>query len=505
MTACKAICHSLCGALLVVAGLLWPTEALAQALQVPTQLSTWDIAFYTFFISAIVFFFGAMLLLREYSWITYALYGFMLMLLFAALEGTLSVLFDGDPWMMGYAPLFIGSVTTGFGFVHTAFRIEAHHWLVGLRPLYLVFSVLGFSLIPGYYLLDSAVPLYATLNTLMMLMAVGQIFPPLTWHHLTVTQRKMALLWPMWIIGLGITVYAIHFVGPGFERSTLDAVNRLLLVLHVAHLFAFVGIAIADQMRAKSDALQHAQVAAREAAEADLARERSERAYEDARRIASSRSRQLASASHDLKQPIAALRHAIEAHREEVSDSHNERIHDAVNYLDQLANTYLELGTDALDYQDQELARDAEGREELQVEVLFNTLQSMFSTEASQAGLELRVFNSRRQIYVSPLAVTRALSNLISNALKHARAKHILLGCRYLGDQLALEVLDDGSGMSAQEIERAVQLRERGDDSAGTGLGLPIVVAMAEQQGWQWNIDSVPGRGTRMRLVVPAA
>ncbi|MEM8769416.1 MAG: HAMP domain-containing sensor histidine kinase [Pseudomonadota bacterium] len=481
---------------------------LAQAPVVPAALSTWDIVFYTFFFSALVFYSVAMVLLKEYTWLTYSVYGLLLMVLVASLDGTLSVLFDGDRWMMAYGPLFIGSVTAGFGFFHTAYRIEASHWLAGLKPLYRSFALLGLALIPGYYLLDSPVPLYATLNTLLLLVALAQIFPPLTWTEITPEQHRLALIWPVATIAFAVALYSFHFLGPGFDRPTLDFANRLVLVLHVAHLFSFTGIAILDQKRARQEATRQAEIAAREAAEAELARERSERAYAEAQALASSRSRQLAAASHDLKQPIAALRHAIDAHRSEVTSQQNERIHDAVNYLDQLASTYLELGNDGIDGTDgtsAELERDNAGRETVSVSLLLKTIASMFEQDAAEQDIEIRRFDSKAKVHVSPLALSRALANILSNAIAHAKPRQILLGCRFREDQLRIEIYDNGRGMSPEELEAATHLRQRGAESDGSGLGLPTVIAVAEQEGWPLDITSTKGSGTRVSLLVPAA
>ena len=104
----------------------------------------------------------------------------------------------------------------------------------------------------------------------------------------------------------------------------------------------------------------------------------------------------------------------------------------------------------------------------------------------------------------NPLALTRALSNAVANVLAHAGATKVLIGSRRAGDRVSIEVLDNGRGMETAELERATELRERGKDSQGSGLGLAIVAALAQEHNWDLQLDSNPGRGTALRLALPA-
>lgn len=486
---------------MLAAGFLLPLPA--QALDVPAQLSTLDIVFYTFTLTCIVFFSGMMVLLRAYTWLTYTLYGFLAVALIAALDGTLAYLFDGDVWWMGYAPLLIGAVTVGYGYLHIAYRIDSAHWLARTRSMFVVYGVLGLLLLPGYFLLPSMVPLYATLNTLMLLMFAGQALPPVTWRSLSRTQHRVAIIWPVLTATIAISIYGVHFAGSGLSRQLLDSVNRGVLFLHLAHMFVFVGFVVSDELRQRRQAQQDAQLAARKAAEAALALERSERDYERARRVVADRTQRLATASHDLKQPIAALRQTISQMQDKDQNPQSQRIMDAIDYLDQLAGTYLDLGNHELDNHDQELARDATGKESVPIGLILETVASMFNQEAQAVGCEINIKHDDQHIHVVPLALTRALSNLLGNALAHSGGQRIDITAKRESDLMHIEISDNGCGMPAHWEDELLELRAKGVDSSGSGLGLPIVRALAEQYKWQLNIRSEPESGTQVRLTIP--
>ncbi|MFK7914310.1 MAG: hypothetical protein AB8B93_10385, partial [Pseudomonadales bacterium] len=160
---------------------------------VPVALSAPDVVFYTLALTTVAFFCFVLVVSRQYQWLTYSLYGLLMITLIASLDGTLSYLFAGNIWLMTDGPLLIGAVTAGFGFAHVAYRFEAGHWLHGTRYLHLGFAALMLALLPGYLLvptaMDNLVPLYAVLNTGMLIMFVAQIFPPITWTQFTRRQH----------------------------------------------------------------------------------------------------------------------------------------------------------------------------------------------------------------------------------------------------------------------------------------------------------------------------
>ncbi len=331
--------------------LLFTTPALG--LEPGLTVSNGDVVFYTLTLTSIAFFSVSMIVSRQAHWLTYSIYGVLALALMAAIDGTLARQFN-NTWFMTDGPLLIGAVTAAFGFAHVAFRLEKGHWLYQTRKTHLSFAVLMAALIPVYMLVirtdhSLMVPLYSTLNTGMLLMFIAQIFPPITWTQFSQRQHRITIIWPIATALIAAGGYTLHFSGPGFSRDTLEILNRVIFSMHLLHLLVFVSISVLEHIHARIEAEQNAADAARQTAETALALERSEHNFERARALASERSRQLASASHDLKQPITALRQVIEKRAAESESRDLQRLRDAVDYLDQLTGTFLSEGNKAID------------------------------------------------------------------------------------------------------------------------------------------------------------
>jgi two-component system OmpR family sensor kinase len=109
----------------------------------------------------------------------------------------------------------------------------------------------------------------------------------------------------------------------------------------------------------------------------------------------------------------------------------------------------------------------------------------------------------------------QVLANLIDNALSHTpagRPVEVRVGGAGLDGQpaAAVEVVDHGPGLTAEQAERVFERFYRADPArsqaaGGTGLGLSIVAALVAVHGGTVQVDSVPGRGTRFRVVLPLA
>src|SRR5262249_12044941 len=107
-------------------------------------------------------------------------------------------------------------------------------------------------------------------------------------------------------------------------------------------------------------------------------------------------------------------------------------------------------------------------------------------------------------------AVKQMLLNLLSNAVKfsHDSGRVDIGAVLDKAGNLIIEVEDCGIGMAAEEIARALQPFGQAKPATtrthgGTGLGLPIAKGLAEAHGGSLAIDSAPGRGTTVRIVLP--
>ena len=132
------------------------------------------------------------------------------------------------------------------------------------------------------------------------------------------------------------------------------------------------------------------------------------------------------------------------------------------------------------------------------------TPNALTSAEEKQ-GLTLadRVVRNR----IVQQGLERALLNLLTNALKYSPADSpVVLTTREQDGELWLAVRDEGVGIPLSQQDRIFERFQRAGDgsrASGSGLGLPIVKAIAEAHGGRVELQSTPGRGATFTIVIP--
>ena len=101
----------------------------------------------------------------------------------------------------------------------------------------------------------------------------------------------------------------------------------------------------------------------------------------------------------------------------------------------------------------------------------------------------------------------QVLRNLGENAAKHTQQGHVMLSAYAVGNTLRLEVEDTGVGMTADTQRHVFDRFYRGQDrdAEGFGLGLAIVRQTVRSLDGRIELDSAPGKGTRVRIVLEQA
>jgi signal transduction histidine kinase/CheY-like chemotaxis protein len=244
----------------------------------------------------------------------------------------------------------------------------------------------------------------------------------------------------------------------------------------------------------------------------------------EARRVAESatqaKTRFIAAASHDLRQPLQAASIYLElatsptidaARREEAI----ERTRRCVETLSQLLNkimhvSKLDAGT--------VVARKGT----VEVGHLFGQLRDQHAPAAAAKGLELRVVESTACARSDRVLLQQLMENLVSNAVRYTEKGGVLLGCRRRGANLVLQVWDTGPGIAAEHREAIFdEFRRLGGSGEaadlemglemglevdlGLGLGLAIVRRLEAILDHPVSVRSRVGRGSRFEVVVPAA
>ena len=221
------------------------------------------------------------------------------------------------------------------------------------------------------------------------------------------------------------------------------------------------------------------------------------------------KSRFLAAASHDLRQPT----HAMGMFVARLTDMpHQPEARQLVDYLAQAVSDLQEM-LDAL-FDVSQLETDAMQVKLAPIPVnrLFGQLNNSFAAAAARKGLRLRFRPSPARVQSDPVLLHRILLNLISNAIRYTAQGGVLVACRFCGNrnEARIEVWDTGIGIAAQHHERIfdeyfqVENLER-DRTKGLGLGLSIVDRICRLLNHPLSMQSIPGRGTRFSLTLPLA
>jgi CheY-like chemotaxis protein/anti-sigma regulatory factor (Ser/Thr protein kinase) len=148
---------------------------------------------------------------------------------------------------------------------------------------------------------------------------------------------------------------------------------------------------------------------------------------------------------------------------------------------------------------------------EFDLATVVNGAHRAFAALASEKGLgfELAVDAGAEGVYLGdPTRVRQVLYNLLSNALKFTDKGHVAVRARREGDQLSVQVIDTGLGMTAEQMDQLFAKFTQADTSTtrrfgGTGLGLAISRELAERMGGTLDVASTPGRGSTFTLNLP--
>jgi signal transduction histidine kinase/ActR/RegA family two-component response regulator len=239
---------------------------------------------------------------------------------------------------------------------------------------------------------------------------------------------------------------------------------------------------------------------------ADLERRVAERTREldDANQA---KSRFLAAASHDLRQPMHALRLFVEQLR---SAKQGADLNALVARIEAAATAMGELLDELLDLSKLDAGVVAAQPQVLRIADLLESIATQFAPLAREKGLKLRIVPSGAWVHSDPALVHRILLNLVSNAVSYTARGGVLVGCRRRGQSLRIAVWDTGCGIPEdrwQDIFREfVQLdHPQRDRGKGLGLGLAIVSRLAELLGSRIELRSTVGRGSMFGIDVPLA
>lgn len=365
-----------------------------------------------------------------------------------------------------------------------ALKLWALHYIVYMLVIGLLWGAAAF------VFLEPGVPM-AVILTFCAMYSLGAGSIAVNAYH---QPSYYAFVTGMFLTALGLTVLTGEFnlvvlgMGAGsFAVMTLLFVRIQSRVMRESIAIRFENIRILAEMK---EAREKAEIARRQAELANL-----------------SKSRFLAAASHDLRQPLHALSlfsgalDAFKLGREEKAVVGH--IQDNIAAMEGLFNGLLDLSR-------LEAGAVQQVIRPFPLQPLFDRLERYFLPLASEKGLSIRLSPTRVWVNGDEILTEQILMNLIANGLRYAEEGGVVAGVRRSRDRIRLEVVDTGQGIAPADRERIfdafVQIgnAER-DRRKGLGLGLSIAARTASLLGTRIAVDSIVGKGSRFAFEVPVA
>jgi two-component system CheB/CheR fusion protein len=210
------------------------------------------------------------------------------------------------------------------------------------------------------------------------------------------------------------------------------------------------------------------------------------------------KSRFLAAASHDLRQPLQTLT-LVQGMLARHVDSDRGRA--LVVRLDQTLGAMAGMLNALLDINQIEAGTVHAEVATFPVSDLLGQLRDEFQYHAQSKGLKLRVVPCSLTVRSDPRLLEQMIRNLVSNALKYTKRGKVLLGCRRHQGMLRIEVWDTGIGIPDEQLDAIFEEYHQIDNPArershGLGLGLSIVQRLGTLLGHPVHVRSCQGKGS---------
>ena len=206
----------------------------------------------------------------------------------------------------------------------------------------------------------------------------------------------------------------------------------------------------------------------------------------------------LAQASHDLRQPIHSISLFTACLRDGRLDGEQRRL---VENIDKSLHSVARLFRTILDMYSLDSGKVVPQLETVALHSLLQQLIQQNAEAARWAKVDIHLHCRPVYVQADQGLLTTMLQNLLSNALKYAPGKPVLIGCRRRGAGLSIELYDKGRGIAPGHLDNVFEefyrvRQARDSDVEGMGLGLSIVRRLGALMDMQVRIRSVVGKGT---------
>ena len=226
-----------------------------------------------------------------------------------------------------------------------------------------------------------------------------------------------------------------------------------------------------------------------------------------AERISEEKSRFLAAASHDLRQPLHALTLFATELAASITKPRNRKL---AAQIVTAAGAMAELLDALLDVARLDVAALQPQRRPVALGPLLETIADAHARSATAKGLRLNCRPTALWVDTDPHLLRRMVGNLVANAVRYAHRGGVLVGARTRGDMVRIEVWDSGIGIDSTHLpflfNEFYQVGNQERDAAkGLGLGLAIVARLGQILDHPVTVRSTPGRGSVFTITLPHA
>lgn len=317
---------------------------------------------------------------------------------------------------------------------------------------------------------------------------------PMLWAALRRGPRDTATVA---LVLAGTTIWGTLMGGGPFTSGDLNSSFLLVLMFLISIAVPSLLLSADVEVRKKAEeSLRRAQI--------ELERKVAERTQE-LELANAAKSRFLAMASHDLRQPLHALGLFVAQLRTPLSSRERtktiERVDAARKELDEMFNSLLDISRLDAGMLTPKIT-------EFPIAHLLQKIERTFNQATREKGLQLRIRRSNAWVRSDPMLLERILLNLVSNAVRYTLRGGIIVGCRRRGETLRIEVWDSGPGIPEDQKQNIfgeffqVPGQER-NRSGGLGLGLAIVDGLRLLLDHRIDLASRVGRGSRFAIELP--
>jgi signal transduction histidine kinase len=213
------------------------------------------------------------------------------------------------------------------------------------------------------------------------------------------------------------------------------------------------------------------------------------------------KSRFIAAASHDLRQPVQALGLFVEQLHGHMKSAEGSRL---VERIDAAIGAMNELFNALLDISKLDAGALSTNVIEFQIAQLLQRIESTFAEAAREKRLSFRIVPSSAWVCSDFILLERILLNLVSNAVRYTATGGVVVGCRRRGETVHIEVWDTGPGIQEDQRRNIFgEFYRLADTHGGLGLGLAIVDRLCRLLHHPIELVSTMGKGSRFSVTVP--